>query len=70
MNPQQIRGIDATKNGIRRSLLKMRSALLGGRQLPSGLEDRLEAALLTSLDFRAGWTTPLQQNISLILSQL
>lgn len=44
--------------------------LAAGRRLPSGLEDRLEGALLASLDFRARWTKGLQQRITSVLAQI
>ena len=44
--------------------------LAAGRQLPSGLEDRLEGALMASLDFRAAWTNALQQKITEVLAKL
>jgi hypothetical protein len=44
--------------------------LAAGRQLPSGLEDRLEGALVASLDFRAAWTNGLQQRITSVLAQV
>jgi hypothetical protein len=44
--------------------------LAAGRQMPSGLEDRLEGALLASLDFRTAWTNGLQQKITSVLAQI
>jgi hypothetical protein len=41
-----------------------------GRQLPAGLDDRLEGALLASLDFREAWTNALQQRITSVLAVL
>lgn len=53
-----------------RFLVSDAKRLAAGRQLPSGLEDRLGGALLGSLDFRALWTDILQRRITYILAQL
>ena len=51
-------------------LAKDAKRLAGGRALPSRLEDRLEAALVASLNFRGAWTNTFQQRITSILAQL
>jgi hypothetical protein len=44
--------------------------LAAGRQMPSGLEDRLQGALLASLNFRAAWANSFQQKITAVLAQI
>jgi hypothetical protein len=51
-------------------LAKDAERVAAGRQLPQGLEERLETALLTTLDFRGDWVNELQKGTTRILSRL
>jgi hypothetical protein len=50
-------------------LAKDAERVAAGRQLPQGLEERLEVALMTTLDFRGFWTDELQKRITPVLSR-